>query len=403
MEGQKGTVTLMLDRSGDGVPPDEKITVELKHAASSTASPQDYRLEKTKVEFSATAKTGTFVIDVLDDQDVGGESLVLMAVVSGEDDNGEETKEVMLDAIMLDDTTAKMVEPKADAVVDAAVMTARTAGDANKDGLWTASESLKLMEDQLFTYDAMTTNVVLGNIQVDNTDVVSASTTNDYLMVTAKSDGTAMITVTATATSKASSAIPQTVSNVAQVAFEVMVDAPAITAMSQTAVNAAVAAAIKKAADMAASKQWEPGGATAMVPLAELFAVPESIRAIFDATSSDVTPLTQPADIILSQRHDLAARLGQVLRPAPSGVACGDTRQRVDPTRARQVSGDDGFALARRDQQAARNSRGARRGSGRSRSRGLAKRARLQAARRRVDQPSEPLVRLYDLRRGQFD
>ena len=38
---------------------------------------------------------------------------------------------------------------------------------------------------------------------------------------------------------------------------------------------------------MASSGQWEPGGATAMVPVDELFAVPESIRAIFDAQSSD--------------------------------------------------------------------------------------------------------------------
>ncbi|MCY3733960.1 MAG: hypothetical protein OXG42_06740, partial [Chloroflexi bacterium] len=290
-EGQEGTVKLLADRTGDGVPNDEDITVELGLGEGGTADARDYRLDSSKVELKGTATSGTFVLDVLPDEEVGDETLVLMAKVSGEDNTygpseGVENSEVMLDAITLTDGTVKKIEPKLQAMVDAAVASARDDGDADGDGLWTPGEMLSLDADDLFSWPMTTTSVVLGNVQVSDAKVVSAGTTNDMLTVEAEAAGMATVTVTATVTGE-SSAILQTVSNVAQVEFDIVVDAPAITAMPQAAIDTAVAAAIMEAADKAASKQWEPGGAMAMVPLDKLFDVPDSIDPVYAAESSD--------------------------------------------------------------------------------------------------------------------
>ena len=58
--------------------------------------------------------------------------------------------------------------------------------------------------------------------------------------------------------------------------------------MSDMDVQAAADAAIAKAADEAASKQWEPNGATAMVPLSGLFDVPDEVTPTYTAESSDM-------------------------------------------------------------------------------------------------------------------
>ncbi len=286
MEGQKGTVKLLADRTADGVPDSEDITVELTLGEGGTADARDYRLDSSKVELEDDAASGTFVLDVLVDEEVGDETLVLMATVSGEDRFGKEAETVTLDAITLTDGTRKKIEPKSQDMVDAAVASARDDGDADDDGLWTPGEMLSLDAEDLFSWPMTTTSVVLGNVQVSDAMVVSAGTTNDMLTVEAEAAGMATVTVTATVTGE-SSAIMQTVSNVAQVEFDIMVDAPAVTAMPQAAIDAAVAAAIMEAADKAASKQWEPGGAMAMVPLDKLFDVPESIDPVYAAESSD--------------------------------------------------------------------------------------------------------------------
>ena len=291
MEGQKGTVTLLADRTGDGVPDNEDIEVELSLGEGGTATAQDYRLDSAKVELDDDDTSGTFVLDVLEDEEVGDETLVLMATVSGEDgtygpSGDAENNEVILDAITLTDGTMKKIQPKSQDMVDAAVASARDDGDADDDGLWTPGEMLSLDAEDLFSWPATTTSVVLGNVQISDTKVVSAGTTNDMLTVEAEGAGMAKVTVTATVTGE-SSAIMQTVSNVAQVEFDIMVDAPAITRMSQAEVDAAVAAAIREAAEQATTNRWEPGGAMAMVPLNKLFDVPDSIDPTYAAESSD--------------------------------------------------------------------------------------------------------------------
>ncbi len=316
VEGQTGTLTLVADRgtTTDDVPNDEEIKVTLTRHDSSSAVAQDYNLDGSPVTIKASETTGTFTLEVHEDQDIAqdGEKLVLTASVAGEKKNGEETREVTLGAITFVDATIKKIEPRSDEVVDAAVAAARTAGDKDKNGLWTPSETLTLTAAALFDWPSDTTGVVLGNIQITDTEIVSATTTNDNLVVEAKAAGTAKVTVTATVTREASSGVPQTVSNVAQVAFDVKVDAPAIVAKPDAEVTASVAAAIKKAADMASSRQWEPGGATAMVPLSELFDVPESIRAIYDVESSD------PGDVTAVISDD---KMNVNLMPKSTGTA----------------------------------------------------------------------------------
>ena len=288
MEGQMGTVKLLADRSGDGVPDSEDITVELSVAPGSTASAQDYRLDDDEVELKGTAASGTFVLDVLTDEDIGEETLVLMATVAGDKAYGTETTEVELDPIVFDDDTTKKIEPKGTEDGYAAVNKAREEG-AGANGLWNPGETMTLKAADLFDWPATTTSVVLGSILVEDTEIVSASASNDMVTITAREPGMTEVSISATVVTEASSFEgSQTLSNTAKVKFPVTVDPYTITAMSDMDVQAAADAAIAKAAAEAASKQWEPNGATAMVPLSELFDVPDEVTPTYQAESSDM-------------------------------------------------------------------------------------------------------------------
>ena len=291
-EGQTGTVTLMLDRTGDGVPDSEDIEIELSLGMASTATAQDYRLDPDEVTIAGSGKSGTFEIEALMDEDVAvdGEIVVLMAMVSGDEDNGPNPDgPVMLDAIVIHDTTAKKIEPRTMEEVYAARMAAyEEAGGAN--GMWNPGEELTLTAKDLFKWPetTMDSNVVLGSVVVDDEGILTASTSNDTLTVMAMSGGTTPISVTATVVGDSAGFIPtQTRSNVATVKFELMVMAHAITAMSDTDVQAAADAAIADAAAESPRNAWEPGGAMAMVALDKLFDVPMEIDASFLAESSD--------------------------------------------------------------------------------------------------------------------
>ena len=291
-EGQTGTVTLMLDRTGDGVPDSEDIEIELSLGTGSTATAQDFRLDPDEVEIGGSGKSGTFEIEALMDEDVAidGEMVVLMATVSGDKDNGPNPDgPVMLDAIVIHDTTAKKIEPRTMEEVYAARMAAyEAAGGAN--GMWNPGEELTLMAKDLFKWPetTMDSDIVLGNVVVDDEDILTASTSNDTLTVMATSGGTTPISVTATVVGDSAGFIPtQTRSNVATVKFELMVMAHAITAMSDADVQAAADAAIADAAAESPRNAWEPGGAMAMVALDKLFDVPMEIDASFLAESSD--------------------------------------------------------------------------------------------------------------------
>ena len=94
----------MVDRSGDGVPDSEDITIELSLGMGSTATAQDFRLDPDEVEVAGSGDSGTFEIEALMDEDVSmdGEMVMLMATVSGDKDFGPNPDDpVMLDAITI--------------------------------------------------------------------------------------------------------------------------------------------------------------------------------------------------------------------------------------------------------------------------------------------------------------
>ena len=286
MEGQKGTVKLLVDRTGDGVASSEDIEIALAMGAGSTADGDDYRLDPTTVKVGGAGTSGSTVLDVLGDQDVGDETLMLMATVSGDEDYGDETEVVMLDAIDFMDATIPKIEPKSVEDIEAAIMAARTAA-AGDNGLWTVGDDPMTLEaSDLFTWPETTQSVVLSNAISEDQQKATASTTNDSLTITAMGDGMTDISVNGTAVTESSVIMrSQTVSNFATVKFSVTVDPPAIIAKDdvQAAANAAVAAA----AAMARSGNWEPGGAAATIALSDLFDVPASIDARYLAESSD--------------------------------------------------------------------------------------------------------------------
>ena len=291
-EGQTGTVTLMLDRTGDGVPDSEDIEIELSLGMGSTATAQDFRLDPDEVEIGGSGKSGTFEIEALMDEDVAadGETVVLMATVSGDEDHGPNPDgPVMLDAIVIHDTTEKKIFPRTmNEVYTARTEAYEAAGGAN--GMWNPGEELTLMASDLFGWPetTMDSDVVLGNVVVDDEGILTASTSNSTLTVMAMSGGTTPISVTATVVGDSAGFIPtQTRSNVATVKFDLMVMAHAITAMSDADVQAAADAAIADAAAESPRNAWEPGGAMAMVALDKLFDVPMEIDASFLAESSD--------------------------------------------------------------------------------------------------------------------
>ena len=286
VEGQLGTVTLVADRSEDNVT-GEDITVTLVVADSSSADRQDFSLAGSPATIPGDE---TFTLDVEENEDVGPEELVLMATIAGEDEYGEETEEMMLGAITFVDGTTKQIEPKGEDDGYAAVNKARKDG-AGANGLWTPGETMTLKAEDLFDWPDTTTStsVRLSNAVSEDTEVVIAVTSNDVLTITAKSAGMTEVSVTATVVPETSSFVgSQTVSSFASVKFPVTVDPYTITATSDMDVQAAADAAIAKAADEAASKQWEPNGATAMVPLSELFDVPDEVTPTYTAESSDM-------------------------------------------------------------------------------------------------------------------
>ena len=285
-EGQTGTVTLMVDRSGSGVQDSEDITIELDLGTGSTATLQDYRLNPDEVEIAGSGKSGTFKLEALMDEDVSadGETLVLMATVSGDEEFGDEPEIVMLDAITINDLTAKKIWPRSNDEAYAAINEARSEG-AGDNGLWNPGETMTLMAEDLFDWPETTTSVVLGNAISENQQIATAATSNDTLTITAVSGGMTEISVTATVISESSSFMAsQTVSNVASVKFSVSVDAHTITASSQADVDAAVTEAIIEGGG---DRYWNLDDGMVMVPLEKLFDVPDGISPNYLAESSD--------------------------------------------------------------------------------------------------------------------
>ena len=142
-------------------------------------------------------------------------------VVSGDSDNGPGTlTSVGVLSLMIDDETATKITPKASTADYEALMAAIAAG-GGEDGVVNPGETVTLMTSDLF--DVMDGYTASYGVSVEG-DSASASASGDTVAINALMAGEAKITVTGTARMASSSLIPtQTVSNVAELTFPVMV------------------------------------------------------------------------------------------------------------------------------------------------------------------------------------
>ena len=218
-EGKSVKIAVMpLDKDGKVTTANEELTIAL--APSGSADARDYRLSAPVKITSGQNKSNVVDLMVETDEDVGMESLVLDATVSGVAANGTETSmsEGVL-SIDIVDATEKKIAPKSetDAYPSIQDPMEEAAGD---DGL-NPGESFIVAMDDLFTLmDGYTATYGADS----EGSAVSISERGDVLTIEAEEAGTSKVTVTATAGAAASSFAPsQTVSNVARVAFEVTV------------------------------------------------------------------------------------------------------------------------------------------------------------------------------------
>ena len=196
--------------------------LDIALAPSGSADAQDYRpLAAIKIGANQN-KSNVVDLVVETDEDVGSETLTFDATVSGVATNGTETStNAGVLSIDIEDATAKKITHKSDADTTAAVDAAIAAGGGD-EGL-NPGESFTVMMDDLFEPAAAGYTASYG-ASVSAGGVVSYSATGDSITVTAEKAGEATVTVTATAKAASASATgSQSVSNTADVTFDVTV------------------------------------------------------------------------------------------------------------------------------------------------------------------------------------
>ena len=220
-EGGKASlyVTVMNeDGDDDRISDDEEFTVTPTLSGSQVL---DARVMPTNLKVTEDDEEGSsgryvvgpFTLEAVNDEDIGMETLMVSLDVTGNKKYGSGTTSGTF-SIDVTDMTAPLVSVK-DGAYEAIMM---ALGDAVAPG-----SVVTIMTDDMFDkaegYNASFGASVEG-------DSVSASASGDRVTLTASSDmtGESKVTVTATARMASSSFIPsQTVSNVAEITFPVMV------------------------------------------------------------------------------------------------------------------------------------------------------------------------------------
>ena len=214
-EGESVMVAVMpVDKDGDADDAEEELTVAL--TPTGTADAADYTLVGTFTIPSGDDISNAVEIEVRSDEDVGMESLMFDAVVSGESANGPGTlTSAGVLSLYIEDATTKKIEPKASAADYEALMAVIAAG-GGEDGV-NPGDTVTVMTSDLFTVtDGYTASY---GVSVEG-DSASASASGETVTINALMAGEAKITVTGTARMASSSLIPtQTVSNVAELTF----------------------------------------------------------------------------------------------------------------------------------------------------------------------------------------
>ena len=185
-----------------------------------TADAADYTLMGTFTIPDGKNISNAVEIEVRADEDVGMESLMFDAVVSGASANGPGTlTSAGVLSLYIEDATAKKITPKfSDADYEA--LMAEIAAGGGDDGL-NPGDTVTLMTSDLF--DVAPGYTASYGVSVEG-DSASASASSESVTINALMAGESKITVTGTARMAGSSLIPtQTVSNVAELTFPVMV------------------------------------------------------------------------------------------------------------------------------------------------------------------------------------
>ena len=220
-EGETIKVKLTsVDEDGNALPFGEKLSVSLTPAG--TADSQDYTLSMHPVDIAADGESATVDLTVRENEEVNPETLVLDAEVAGEADKGSETRTSPgILSVAIEDTTPRLVGAKSEEDIHAALMAAQDAvmGDHGLN----PGEDFELMGSDLF--DAAADVTVSYAAESDSESTASVSVVDGTIAVMPTSEGTAHVTVTATATPTASSVeiIEQTQANAARILFPVEV------------------------------------------------------------------------------------------------------------------------------------------------------------------------------------
>ena len=233
-EGETGTVTLIADRkeATDDIPDGEEITVALTHGAASSASAADYNLSSKTVTIKAgSEKTeGTFMLEVVADDEVDAEELALQAAVTGVAMYGDAAVIVDLDSISFVDGTTKLVYPKTDEEIQAVIYPAKEAGMGD-DMMFNPGETIEIASPgSLFNSEPGVT--LSFTAESDMEDVATVGVTGGMVTVTAQDMAGVMahITITAHASMAAAGAkgLPQTDPSEASIIFPVEVGLEAV-------------------------------------------------------------------------------------------------------------------------------------------------------------------------------
>ncbi|MCY4573826.1 MAG: fibronectin type III domain-containing protein, partial [Gemmatimonadetes bacterium] len=184
----------VVDKDGKAAKAAEKLSISLM--PTGTADGQDYRLSTHPIEI-AKDKESSAVVDLMvtEDSDVGDETLMFTAVVSGDSKIGTEKKEVPgVLSLMITDGTEKLVWANSQAEVEAAIYAAKNAG-AGDDMTLTEGEMIEVMGNALFSKAEGVTLSYTAESSMGS--VASAAVNGAAVTITAMSEGTTEITITA--------------------------------------------------------------------------------------------------------------------------------------------------------------------------------------------------------------
>ena len=232
-EGDTIMVAVMpLDKDGDVKAFAEELTVVLM--PTGTADSADYTVVRTITIDADAAASDPVELEVRGgDDDIGMESLMFDATVSGDKDTGTETRITtgVLSLTIEDDTTPKITPKTSEADYDAIKAVIKAAGGDDEMLNPDPAESFTLMFGDLF--DVMDGYTASYSFSQDGTSV-SASSTGEAITVTAEMAGRTEITINGTARMAGNSLIPtQTVANDASIKFPVdVVDGQLVVTLS---------------------------------------------------------------------------------------------------------------------------------------------------------------------------